>query len=116
MKEKILLVDGYNMIAFLKSMKQDFKKGKLDAARTTLLRILSHYASFENIDIICVFDAHHVPGSRQHYDEFNVQVVFTDEEETTNTSKLALPPQSQPHIEVQATLDYPAPLCPHCRG
>ena len=108
MKEKILLVDGYNMIAFWRSTKQDFKKGHLDAARTTLLRILSHYASFENIDIICVFDAHHVPGSRQHYDEFNVQVVFTEEEETADSyiERLSAELNSDPRKQVSvATSD-----------
>ncbi|WP_155965218.1 NYN domain-containing protein [Streptococcus ruminantium] len=85
MKEKILIVDGYNMIAFWKSTKQDFKKGELDAARTSLLQTLSNYASFENLEIICVFDAHHVPGLRQQYDEFNVSVVFTEEEETADS-------------------------------
>lgn len=85
MKEKVLIVDGYNMIAFWQTTKQDFKKGDLDAARTTLLRTLSHYAAFEQIEVICVFDAHHVPGLRQQYDEFKVSVIFTEEEETADS-------------------------------
>ncbi|CYU55356.1 TPA: NYN domain-containing protein [Streptococcus suis] len=85
MKEKVLIVDGYNMIAFWQATKQDFKKGDLDAARTTLLRTLSHYVAFEQIEVICVFDAHHVPGLRQQYDEFKVSVIFTEEEETADS-------------------------------
>lgn len=85
MKEKILIVDGYNMIAFWKSTRQDFKKGDLDAARTSLLRSLSHYAAFENSQIICVFDAHHVPGMRQQYEEFRLQVIFTEEDQTADS-------------------------------
>lgn len=85
MRAKVLIVDGYNMIAFWQSTKQDFKKGDLDAARTTLLRTLSHYAAFEQIEVICVFDAHHVPGLRQQYDEFKVSVIFTEEEETADS-------------------------------
>lgn len=85
MKEKVLIVDGYNMIAFWQTTKQDFKKGDLDAARTTLLRTLSHYAAFEQIEVICVFDAHHVPGLRLQYDEFKVSVIFTEEEETADS-------------------------------
>lgn len=85
MKRKILLVDGYNMIAFWQSTKQAFKQGKLDQARTILLNKLSNYASFEDLEIICVFDAHHVPGLRQRYDEFNVTVIFTEEEETADS-------------------------------
>ncbi|CRH93937.1 NYN domain-containing protein [Streptococcus gallinaceus] len=85
MNEKILLVDGYNMIAFWQSTKQAFKQGKLDQARTILLNKLSNYASFEKIEVICVFDAQHVPGLRQRYDEFNVTVIFTEEDETADT-------------------------------
>lgn len=84
MKRKILLVDGYNMVAFWKETRQLFKKSELDAARTILLDKLSNYASFEGLEIICVFDAQYMPGVRQTYDEFNVQVVFTEEEETAD--------------------------------
>ena len=85
MKEKILLVDGYNMIAFWQETRQLFKKSELDAARTILLEKLSHYASFEGIRVICVFDAQYMPGIRQTYEEFQVQVVFTAEDETAMT-------------------------------
>ena len=63
---------------------QLFKKSELDAARTILLEKLSHYASFEGIRVICVFDAQYMPGIRQTYEEFQVQVVFTAEEETAD--------------------------------
>ena len=69
MKKRILLVDGYNMIAFWQETRQLFKTNQLDEARETLLRKLNHYANFEHIDIICVFDAQFVPGSRQRYDQ-----------------------------------------------
>lgn len=85
MKEKILIVDGYNMIAFWQSTKQAFQQGHLDEARTILLNHLSNYASFEQLNVICVFDAQHVPGMRQRYDEYNVTVVFTQEDETADT-------------------------------
>ena len=55
MKKRILLVDGYNMIAFWQETRQLFKTNQLDEARETLLRKLNHYANFEHIDIICVF-------------------------------------------------------------
>ncbi|MGT2960834.1 hypothetical protein [Streptococcus caballi] len=45
---------------------------------------------------------------------------------TTNTTellgindqyiKISFASQPQAHIEVQATLDYPTPLYPHCQG
>ena len=61
-KKRILLVDGYNMIAFWQETRQLFKTNQLDEARETLLRKLNHYANLEHIDIICVFDAQFVPG------------------------------------------------------
>ena len=76
MKKRILLVDGYNMIAFWQETRQLFKTNQLDEARETLLRKLNHYANFEHIDIICVFDAQFVPGSRQRYDQYRISVIL----------------------------------------
>ena len=85
MKHQILLVDGYNMIGAWEETRKLFKKNELDAARNILLNRLSNYASFEGLDITCVFDAQHVPGLRQRYDQFNVKVIFTEEEETADS-------------------------------
>lgn len=85
MKKRILLVDGYNMIAFWQSTRQLFKTNQLEQARNTLLTKLNHYVHFENSDIICVFDAQYVPGLRQRYDHYKVSVVFTEEEETADS-------------------------------
>lgn len=85
MKKQILLVDGYNMIASGESTKGYFKRNQLDAARNLLLNRLSNYASFEGLEITCVFDAQHVPGIRQRYDEFQVVVIFTEEDETADS-------------------------------
>lgn len=84
-KKRILLVDGYNMIAFWQETRQLFKKNQLDDARNVLLRKLNNYANFEHLDIICVFDAQFVPGSRQCYDQYRVEVIFTEEDETADS-------------------------------
>lgn len=84
LKKKILLVDGYNMIAFWQETRQLFKKNQLDEARNILLGKLNNYAHFENLDIICVFDAQYVPGVRQRYDQYKIQVIFTAEDETAD--------------------------------
>lgn len=84
MKKKLLLVDGYNMIAFWEETRPFFKTNQLDQARTVLLNKLNHYAHFENIDITCVFDAQFVPGVRQRYDHYKISVIFTEEEETAD--------------------------------
>lgn len=85
MKKRILLVDGYNMIAFWQETRHLFKTNQLDEAREVLLRKLHNYAHFENIEVICVFDAQYVPGVRQRYDRFKVDVVFTEENETADS-------------------------------
>ncbi|CAM3209825.1 NYN domain-containing protein [Streptococcus pluranimalium] len=84
-KKRILLVDGYNMIAFWQETRQLFKKNQLDDARNVLLRKLNNYANFEHLDIICVFDAQFVPGTRQRYDQYRVEVIFTEEDETADS-------------------------------
>ena len=53
-KHNILLVDGYNMIAFWQETRQLFKTNRLDEARELLLRKLNHYAHFEHLDIVVV--------------------------------------------------------------
>ncbi|KHD44758.1 NYN domain-containing protein [Streptococcus hongkongensis] len=85
MKRKIMLVDGYNMIAFWQETKQLFKTNQLDQARTILLNKLNNYAHFEKIEIVCVFDAQFVPGVRQRYDQYMISVVFTEEDETADS-------------------------------
>lgn len=84
MKKKLMLVDGYNMIAFWQETNQAFKTNQLDEARNILLGKLNNYANFEHIEITCVFDAQYVPGNRQRYDQYKVEVVFTEENETAD--------------------------------
>lgn len=85
MKKRLLLVDGYNMIAFWESTRQFFKTNQLDQARRILLNKLNNYAHFDDSDIICVFDAQYVPGLRQRYDQYRISVIFTEEEETADS-------------------------------
>lgn len=84
-KHNILLVDGYNMIAFWQETRQLFKTNRLDEARELLLRKLNYYAHFEHLDIVVVFDAQYVPGVRQRYDQYKISVVFTKEDETADS-------------------------------
>ena len=74
MKKRILLVDGYNMIAFWQETRQLFKTNQLDEARETLLRKLNHYANFEHIDIICVFDAQFVNTVKSDLDKMSAHI------------------------------------------
>lgn len=106
-KKRILLVDGYNMIAFWQETRQLFKKNQLDAARNLLLRKLNNYAHFEQLDIVCVFDAQFVPGTRQRYEQYRIEVVFTEEDETADSyiERLAIELNNPAHLVEVATSD-----------
>lgn len=106
-KKRILLVDGYNMIAFWQETRQLFKKNQLDDARNVLLRKLNNYANFEQLDIICVFDAQFVSGTRQRYDQYRVEVIFTEEDETADSyiERLAAELNDPLHLVEVATSD-----------
>ncbi len=54
-------------------------------ARDRLLQILSEYRKFREIEVILVFDAMYVPGIKQSYVQYNLEVVFTDEDETADS-------------------------------
>ena len=100
------------MTAFWRETRPYFNRGELDAARTILLQKLSNYASFEGLEVICVFDAQYMPGVRQTYEEFNVTVVFTEEEETADDyiERLAAElntPKNQPAKTALATDGQP---------
>ncbi len=107
MKSQILIVDGYNMIASWKETAPFFKGQQLDQAREHLLLALHDYAHFSHIPVICVFDAQFVPGSRQHYDQYGLEVVFTQEDETADAyiEHLALELNEGPYIVSVATSD-----------
>ncbi|KRN29194.1 hypothetical protein IV38_GL000074 [Lactobacillus selangorensis] len=85
MKKQYLIVDGYNVIGNWPQLKKLKESDHLAAARDDLLHILSEYRKYEETDIIVVFDAMYVPGITQRYDQYNLQVVFTSEDETADS-------------------------------
>lgn len=62
MKEKILIVDAYNMIGNWPELARLKKSDRLEDARDQLLLILSDYHKQSDSKIIVVFDAMYVPG------------------------------------------------------
>lgn len=85
MKHQLLIVDGYNMIGSWPELVALKKRDELEEARETLLHLLSNYAKYRNMEIIVVFDAQFVPGSTQIYDKYQLQVVFTNRDETADS-------------------------------
>lgn len=85
MKKQLLIVDGYNMIGAWPELVQLKKQELLEDARNALLHRLSNYAKYEGIKVIVVFDAQLVPGIQQNYQKYQLEVVFTKEDETADS-------------------------------
>ncbi|MDR1606281.1 MAG: NYN domain-containing protein [Streptococcaceae bacterium] len=85
MKKQLLIVDGYNMIGAWEETHHFFQTNQLAEARDILLKKLSEYASFEGVEVICVFDAQFVPGVTHKFTLDKVLVVFTKEDETADS-------------------------------
>lgn len=83
-KDKYLLVDGYNIIHAWESLKE-LAKSNLDGARGRLLDILCDYQAIRKIELIVVFDAYKVKGHDTEYTDYhNIHVVYTKEAETAD--------------------------------
>ena len=79
-----LLVDGYNIIFAWEELR-NLAEHNMDAARDSLLEILSGYSGFTGIRVIAVFDAYKVKGFKGEVSRWkNLDVVFTKEAETAD--------------------------------
>jgi predicted RNA-binding protein with PIN domain len=77
-----LLVDGYNVIYAW----PDLKAIPLEHARDKLLGVLAEYGILTGMQVMVVFDAHHVRHGTGHMEEMNgVTVVYTREGETADS-------------------------------
>ena len=78
-----LLVDGYNVI-FSWDRLRALSKENIDAAREVLIRILCNYQGYRKCEVIVVFDAYKVRGSREVERVDNISIVYTKEAETAD--------------------------------
>lgn len=80
-----LIVDGYNIINSWASLKS-ISEQSMEEAREKLIEILASYRAYKGLDIILVFDAHYVKGSREKEEMINnIKVVFTKEHQTADS-------------------------------
>lgn len=105
--DAVLLVDGYNVINGWPELDK-IKEESLEHAREKLIDILSNYGSFQDIQVIVVFDGHLVKGGVRTTEMINgVEVIYTGEGETADAviEKLMhqLPPSVQAYV---ATSDW----------
>lgn len=83
-KEKYLLVDGYNIIFAWQELK-DLAQVNLDGARGKLLDILCNYQAIRKCNLIVVFDAYRLAGHPTEIFEYhNIHVVYTKQAETAD--------------------------------
>ena len=82
LKQKYIIVDGYNIIFAWEELAR-LAKEDLDAARRKLCDILSSFAGFTKTKLVVVFDGYKQKGNPGEKSPFhNIQVVFTREGET----------------------------------
>ncbi len=82
LKQKYIIVDGYNIIFAWEELAA-LAKHDLDAARRRLCDILSSYAGFTKCRLVVVFDGYKLKGNPGEKTQFhNIQVVYTREGET----------------------------------
>jgi predicted RNA-binding protein with PIN domain len=82
LKQKYIIVDGYNIIFAWEEL-TNLAKHDLDAARRKLCDILSSYAGFTKTKLVVVFDGYKQKGNPGEKSQFhNIQVVYTREGET----------------------------------
>ena len=84
LKEKCIIVDGYNIIFAWEELAAQAKQD-LDAARRQLCDSLQSYAAYRKIRLIVVFDGYNRPGNPGEKTlQHNIQLVYTKEGETAD--------------------------------
>ncbi len=83
MKKEILLVDGYNIIGAWEDLRQ-IKQDRLADARDYLIERMAEYKAHKGWRVIIVFDAHLIPGVEKKKILYDVEVLFTKENETAD--------------------------------
>lgn len=84
-RQQIIIVDGYNVIGTWPDLSKLKAQDRLADARNELLNVLAQYRKIENVRMIVVFDAMYVPGIKESFKQFDLEVVFTQENQTADT-------------------------------
>lgn len=103
----VLIVDGYNVIGAWPELIA-LKKRDLSAARDLLIEKMAEYQAVTGYRVIVVFDAHFVKGMEKKHRSFQVEIIYTKENETADEciEKLAIK-LNNIHTQIHvATSDY----------
>ena len=84
MRDRYLIIDGYNMIGQSKELSKVARES-LEEAREQLLDVIANYNAVVADEIVCVFDAYEQSGIEREYMYHGVKTVFTKEKETADS-------------------------------
>lgn len=76
MKKQFLIVDGYNLLFKMKEY-QKIKSSTFPVERDILIDILKEYASGNNYEVYCVFDAYQSRNKEYLKEDYPITIVYT---------------------------------------
>lgn len=79
----VIVVDGYNIIGAWGEL-QRLKEKDMAQARDRLIEQMAEYQSFTGHRVIVVFDAYFVKGMASKLKEYQIEVIYTKEQETAD--------------------------------
>lgn len=79
----VVVVDGYNVIGAWDELNR-LKQKDIGAARHKLIEMLAEYRAYTGDRMIVVFDALYVKGIEQKTSQFDIEIIYTKEEETAD--------------------------------
>ncbi|MEJ8778707.1 NYN domain-containing protein [Pseudogracilibacillus sp. ICA-222130] len=79
----VVVVDGYNVIGAWEDLNR-LKQKDIGAARHKLIEMLAEYRAYTGDRMIVVFDALYVKGIEQKTSQFDIEIIYTKEEETAD--------------------------------
>ncbi|MCK8607621.1 NYN domain-containing protein [Apilactobacillus ozensis] len=85
MKKQLLVIDGYNVIGNWPHLNQMKLDNRLADARDELLREISEYKKYRELNIIVIFDAMYVPGLSRKDKHYNLDIIWTNKNETADS-------------------------------
>ncbi|GAB4074380.1 ribosome-dependent mRNA decay endonuclease Rae1/YacP [Barrientosiimonas marina] len=79
----VLVVDGYNIIGAWEELKQ-LKLQDIGQARDRLIELLADYKAYTGMRVIVVFDAYYVKGLASKLNSYEIEIIYTKENETAD--------------------------------
>ncbi|MCL0312698.1 NYN domain-containing protein [Apilactobacillus sp. TMW 2.2459] len=85
MKKQLLVIDGYNVIGNWPNLNQMKLENRLADARDELLKEISEYKKYRELNVIVIFDAMYVPGLSKKDKHYNLDIIWTSKNETADS-------------------------------